>query len=360
MILLSLLASQAVHAAECSVDRILQNPKSPCTQEYIKKISDEQDRAEFKFRLSRWKQPAQFKVYSDHGFIEAQMDGKTIARAVWLKYSSPAILWLNGKILTDRSNNPSMARTLDKMFRGTKTASLLLPEAYAQEDQDLVKNVVFFYSVDDVMTNSKTVEGVASSKVALTRFMPASNPILNFFGGPTVNCASANTIEAKLVEMNPGQSEMQVLVTPKSPTEFKLTGIEKGRTHLVTLTSFTLKLGNQVKTILHPKFSLEGAMIAECVDPDCRTTTKEMPYQDRELIYGRSPEKEKQAEASRSKTEKEEAQRINQDRRDLLGTKMFGMSVMGNCCDNTVCRGELKNNYNVNLVPASTSGTTTH
>jgi hypothetical protein len=361
MLFLSLFISHAVHAADCNMDHLLHNPKSPCSREFLKKIADDQDRAEFKFRLSTWTWPANFKVYSDHGFIEAQVDGEPIVRAVWLKYQNPAILWLNGKILTDKSNNPSLARTLDKMFRAPATAMSFIPKAFAQADNDLVKNVLFFYSVNDRLVDLQTAGGVVHTKLPISKFLPPTNPLVNLLGGPTVKCSTQNTVEAKVVHMNPAQgNEMEVLVTPRSPTEFKLTGIEKGKTHLVTLTSFTIELEHQTKTFLHSQFSLSGAMIAECVDKDCQKTTKLMPFDERELIFGRSPEKEKAAEAARSPVERQAVRAINEERRSRLGAKMFGMSIMGNCCANETCRQEMKNNYNVNLMPASTSGTTTH
>jgi hypothetical protein len=361
MLLLPLFVSHAVHAADCNIDRILQNPKSPCTREFVKKIPDEQDRAEFKFRLSRWKRPANLLVYNDHGFIEAQVDGKSVARAIWLKYQNPAILWLNGKILIDKSGNPSLARALDNMFRPPATAMNFIPEAFAGENDDLVKNAVFFYSINDRLTDLQTAGDVVHAKTPMGRFLPPSNPLVSLLGGPTVTCATRDTVEAKLVHMNPAQGgEMEVLVTPLSPTEFKLTGIEKGKTHLVTLTSFTMRLDKREKTFLHPEFSLNGAMIAECMDKECKTTAKLMPYSERELIFGRSPEKEKAAEAARSPVEKREARLINEERRARLGAKMFGMSIMGNCCANETCRQEMKNNYNVNLTPASASGAATH
>lgn len=361
MLFLSLFVSHAVHAADCHIDRVLQNPKSPCTKEFLKKIPDEQDRAEFKFRLNSWKRPTDLKVYGDHGFIEAQIGGESVVRAIWLKYQSPAILWLNGKILTDKSGNPSLARTLDNMFRKPATAMNFIPEAFARDNDDLVKNLVFFYSVGDRMNDLRTAEGVMKTKLPISRFLPPSNPLVRLFGGPTVTCATRDTVAATLVHMNPSQgNEMEVMVAPKSATEFKLTGIEKGKTHLVTLTAFTMELEGKRKTFLHPQFSLKGAMIAECVDKECTQTTKPMPYDERELISGRSPEEEKVAEAARSNVEKQETRLINEERRARLGEKMFGMSIMGNCCANETCRHEMKNNYNVNLTPASAPGTATH
>src|SRR4051812_14014461 len=118
MFLFSLLVAHAMASADCTVTQVLQNPKdAACVQELIKKIPDEQDRAEFKFKLTQWKPKAGFKVYAAPGFIEAQSGGKLLFRAIWLQRLNPAILWLDGKILTDKSNNPSVARTLDNLFR---------------------------------------------------------------------------------------------------------------------------------------------------------------------------------------------------------------------------------------------------
>lgn len=366
MLLLSVLLSQAVFATAvpCTLEQALQYPKSPCTQQLAKKIADEQDRAEFKFRMSQWKWPTGLKVYSDHGFIEAQIKGETVVRSIWIKYNDPAILWLNGKVLTDTSKSPSIARTLDKMLRPASTASLLFPEAHA-ENNDLVKNVVFFYSVagDDQanrISDSNTAEAVVKSHAPMADFLPAGNPLINWFGGgPTVNCASKNTVEPSNFEVNPGTDELYIRITPKSPTEFILSGIEKGKTHLVTMTAFQLKMGDQSRTILAPKWSFAGATIAECGDVNCNVTEKSRSYQERELIFGHSPEKEKEMDAQRSKAGREEIARINQDRRDRLAAKMFGMSVMGSICDNPIARDELKKNYKVNLVPASNSAPTT-
>lgn len=365
MFLLSVLLSQAVHASAfpCTMEQTLQNPKSECVSQLTKKIKNEQDRSEFKFRLSQWKKPAGLNVFTDSGFIEAQMNGKPLVRALWFKYGNPAVLWYNGKVLTEASKNPSLARTLDKLFKPNAKAFRFVPEAHA-EDADLVKNVMFFYSIEnkervDALTDSKPANAVVKSKKNMGDYLPYVNPFIRFFGGADIKCTGRNTVEPMLVELNPGESEMQVMIKQKSPTEFILSGIEKDKTHLITVTSFSMKLGEQSRQIISPTWSFDSATVAECLDVNCEKVGPAYPYLERELIFGRAPEEEKRAHEVRSKVERDEVTVANQHRRKMLAARMFGMSVMGNICEDPVARDELKANHSLNLVPAATPATTT-
>ncbi|MGE3760242.1 MAG: hypothetical protein AB7H97_20925 [Pseudobdellovibrionaceae bacterium] len=347
MFLFSILLSQAVHATAvpCTLEQLLQNPKSECASQFARKIKDEKVRAEFKARLAKWSPPKGLKIYSANGFIEAQANGKTIARAAWLRSQNPAILWMNGKIITHAEDTVALAGRLHETMR-------------APAADDTARDLVFFYSATDAdnatwILDAKTAQDTVLAKAPLDQYLPEPNPLSWVFGGLGRKCESNNTVGEEVIQLNPGSAKMELTITPKSPTEFIISGIESRKTHYLTITALELRMDNRVKKILHPKYSFEGAVLAECVDSSCTKTVNSVSYQTRELFYGVSAEEAKKRAEQRDRKHQALLDEENQRRRDMLGSRIYGLSIMGSCCADEICREEMKKNYTLRLTPSS-------
>ncbi len=366
MILFSLLFSQslAMASVNCTMEHVLQNPhgEAACVQQFLKEIRDDQDRAEFKYRLNQWRPRRDLKIFSEHGVIEAVSHDKTVFRAIWLKMSNPAILWLDGKILTDKTNNPSMARTIDNLFKSQRNASVMfLPEAHADDGKNLAKDALFFYSLGPGMTGQAN-EVVAASDPAsgpgknLMEFLPSGNMVSRLLGARnTVKCTSNNLVQTASFTYGPGYGQDPTFkITPKSPTQFIVQGIETNKTQLVTVSAWPVQVtyARAIDTI-HPQGSALKATIADCEDKECRQVSREMPLAERNLMFRHSPEKEAEAAKSRLKSNQALYKDLSKEMRYKMVGQMFGLSIMGACCSDSLCQQQLKEKYSVNLQPAA-------
>lgn len=346
MLLFSLLFAQAVSARSCSIDQILVNPKdqAACVKHFTKQIKNEQDRAEFKYRIGRWKPNKDLHVIVGEGFVEAQIKGETKFRAIWLQMSNPAVLWIDGHILTDKSNNPSIARTIDNLFKSKPTASLdFLPKAYAQAaGKDLERELLFFYRLE-------------SGGQDLEKFLPVPHWMVRKFSDSKkeVKCKTQQATESDEFYFDGGGQTRGLTITPRSPTEFIVTGIENKKTHLIKLeTSKDKRERSPDLSPLHPALTVPSSKISLCSDDQCALTSNTMPLQERDFIFFmKSPEEAAAHSKGLSESERENFGKLNKGIRYSLASKLFSMSVLSACCGNTLCQDLLKKRFAIDVQP---------
>ncbi|MGE0528211.1 MAG: hypothetical protein AB7G93_01720 [Bdellovibrionales bacterium] len=352
----SLLLNPFSHASKpnCSIDLILAKGAGhrECAAEFVRKIPDSQDQAEAKYLLKTFTLPKDLSVVAGPDMIQAVLGQKVLVQAVWLKRNNPAVLWLDGKILVDNSGNPSLGRRIDNLLRKRRSASFDIspfPRAFA-ESGSLARKILYLYSLDQEQKAQSAANLVATDSArAVADFLPAYG---GFFYYKEIVCKAGGVISPQPFD-DGGKYGTHLLlnIEPLSPTDFIVTGLKKNQTHLIRLDRKMSLPMEPAEVILDPRHNFGTATLAACRDPRCNSTDKPESLADWNLTLGRNPAEQKKAFASAPIREREYAATDQEVQKQLMG-RLFGMSVMGGCCEDPECRKLLEEKYSLKLVPA--------
>jgi hypothetical protein len=359
MLLLSLVLSAHAKTDNCSLTEILKaaKPDQKCVENYLAKIPNEEDRGEAKFRLQEWKPIKDLEVRAEGGAIEAYSGGKVIMRSIILKMQKPMIIWMDGKILVDNSDNPSFARRLANAMKTPKSAflDLVVPDAYA-EDPQVGRAILMYYTVSG--------DGWGGASVAVhdadfNRFLPPNNWLTRLMPAREIKCAAKDLVgPAEFMADDTYGVNTRLMVTPQSTTEFLIKGLKRGVTHRVRLNSEVSDYRGNLYRALDARKAGQGMVIETCADEACAQVTKTEKLEDWNLILRLSPEQEAAKAPKRLKTNAQTFREMNDEFRQKLANRLFGLSVMGDCCSSDRCRDEMLERHNIKLQPNGSSPTT--
>ncbi len=357
--MLTLLLSLVMNAqaAPCDLTTILRSakPDQKCVSAYLSKIKNEEDRSEMKFRLKEWKPIKDLQVAVDDGVIEAQDGEGLILRAVILKYRKPMLIWMDGRILADSSDNPSFARRLQNALKARQRTSaaldLVLPSAYAQSPETQT-TLLMAFALDRPEAFGGAEKAIARDDFG--QFLPNRSPLSkNWLWSEKMTCTSENTVaggEFTFDIFNNDAAYTKLDISPQSPTEFLIQGLKPNTTHRIRINSEDQVEGKTSLRRLSPRTAGTDMMIETCEDKTCAKISKSEKIEGWSLVQRKSPE-EKGEESPLINA-------MNQTFRTRLGERLFALSVLGECCRTPLCRTELKNRWNIQLQPAGSSPTT--
>ncbi len=373
VLLFSLLASAfaAPASSSCTLTEILKSdkPDRACVEAYLNKIKNSEDRGEAKFRLARWKPIKELKVDSGAGMIEAYDGTKFLTRAVLLQVQKPMMIWMDGKILTDNSENASFARRFDNAVKKNKSALLnfILPTAHAQSQSALSttqQTLTMLYALDEpnvwndaagITQGSKEIENFIASRNRLGRML---------FGAREVRCTSKNLVEPTEFNQTGSYSDIdtRLKITPKSANEFIVTGLQAGQTHVIKLSTWETRIPHSEKTqsALDFKTAAEDATISTCADAGCSSVSKTDKFDQWNYVLRKSPEADRRWRAQNSAATNMNLSDHNDLFRAELVGKLFGLSVLGSCCASPACREKMAERFGISLKNATPDSTTTY
>lgn len=368
--ILSLVTSVALaKEPACTLDYALENPSAhkACAESLAKAATDEQDRSEMKYLFQRWKPIKGLHVFANDPYIAAEVDGHVLFRAVWLSYRNPAILWLDGQILTDNSNGPSIFRTVEKLLKKTQVAEIsLFDEAHAVDGPktEFVKDVLSAQS--SVLASLRRVQTDADD--SLGEILPGYNWISKMVTAHVstnigkklathVDC-DGNKLKGPFSfgDRNNGYEDQQPkTITPLSPIKFKITNLRKNSTHLINIWHPQYDARNTVKQLA--EMSSTYATVSECEDPACEKLGVPEKMNEWNVHLGMGPQEAKWAQRTGKAVEDHTSEESKNARYDL-GKMLFGLSVAGDCCADEPCRKLVLKKYGIHLQQPTKPATT--
>jgi len=357
--LVTLIMSAGLAAAtDCSLDQILQQakPDQKCVEHYLSGIANEEDRSETKYRLTQWKPLQGLSVDSEDGLIQALKGQKLLFRTILLKREKPMILWMDGKILVDNSDNPSFARRLDNVLKKNKMAEWsLLPQAWAEQGQQLRRDLTLFYAMEDFKTWGSARNLVAKNDPALRGFLGAPSWLhRQIVGAKEIKCSDPNTVATtRFLRDGTSGLDTELMITPRSETEFLVRGLKSKQTHLISLKDWEVSYVGHTRRTLLPHSAGIDATLSTCADTHCERITKTDKMRDWNFLLRLDPEQEQRDLKVRSKINNETFKQVNAEYQAALVGRLFGLSVMGTCCGSSECRDEMLKNYQIRLQPAA-------
>lgn len=356
MLLISLVVSAAAKTDACSISQILNaaKPDKKCIEAYLAKIPNEEDRLEAKFRLAQWKPIKDLHVRSGEGMIEAVVGEKLLMRTILLQQQKPMLIYMDGKILVDASDNPSFARRLDNaMKKGTSAAAdFILPRAHAASPPlaTTQQTLTLLYALDEPGSWGDATRVVGNSR-QIENFIPARSWLLNrLAGAQQIRCATNEVVEPTTFRPRESTSDADTIlnITPKSATEFIVTGLKRRKTHLIKLSTWEAHGQNGRK---HPTLALRSASVnatlSVCADADCKEIEKTDALEKWNFPLRRGPDDP----APSLSVNRGIMEQVNTAYREELIGRLFGLSVMGTCCKTTQCRNLMLERFNVRLSP---------
>ena len=364
MLLFSLVVSASAKTDLCSLDQILKatKPKKECIEAYLAKIPNDEDRREAKFRLSQWKPIKDLQVRSGEGMIEAVVGEKLLMRTILLQQQKPMLIYMDGKILVDASDNPSFARRLDNaMKKGTSAAfSFFIRSAHAVSPDFLNtrQTLTLLYALDEPDTWGDAARMVGNSR-EIGNFVPARGWLFNqLVGAEQIRCTANNLVEPTTFRQKNSTSDNDTVlkIIPKSPTEFIISGLKRGKFHLVSLSSGEVQSEDGRK---RPTLALgsarTNATISLCVNSDCSQIEMTDTLKKWNFPLRRGPGEQAPSSAMNRVT----LDQLNEAYQEEFVGKLFGLSVMGSCCSTTYCRDLMLGRFNVRLSPNVSAETKT-
>jgi|GEM_PF-5492977 len=360
MLLFAFVTSVLAKTDDCSLSQILtaDKPHKKCVEAYLAKIPNQEDRTEAKFRLQQWKPIKDLQVDSADGRIEAFIGEKFLMRTILLQRQKPMLIYMDGKILADNSDNPSFARRLDNAMKKNKSAALdfILPQAHAEPSMgETQTTLTLLYALDEPNAWG-TAQNVVTLSNKLETFLPASGWLTRqLLGSSKVRCARGNLVETTQFRQRNSYSDIdtRLQITPKSSTEFIVTGLKHGQSHLIKLSSWEARLSGRAQNqmFLNLKSAATNATISTCADVTCETVTKVDPFDQWNYIMRKSPEEDQKLRKKNLKSNTQTLEELNKEYREELVGKLFGMSVMGACCTSQTCREVMSERFNIDLQP---------
>jgi hypothetical protein len=149
-------AAASAPQAESVIDDVVAGraPKAAELKALYDSVKDPQDKIELRKFVKTYKPRSGLVIDSSPWRMKAYQNEKLVYDAAWISLS-PQALWLNGKILTGDSKDPSFARRFEKLMTGAakkKAASfesLFVPDASAQEAAPELKNIFLMYTLSN-------------------------------------------------------------------------------------------------------------------------------------------------------------------------------------------------------------------
>lgn len=350
----------SAQASTCDLTAILRSPKpdGKCVEAYLSKIENQEDRAEVKFRLQQWRPMPNLGVTADGGAFEAYDGDKPIFKAIILKTQKPMLIWLDGKIIVDNSENPSIVRRLQNAMKFPKKSAafdLVVPRAYADQIQ-VRESLLMMYSVDQ--GNAWHSASAIVSRDEFGNFLPGNSWISrNLMKTRQIRCSSKGLVEGgDFLYDNTSGVNTQLNITPQSTHEFLIKGLKRGVTHRIRLASNERPPNRYVGL----PTAGENMTIETCEDAACTKTSASDKLEDWNLILRNDPAEEaKRAQRARG-LNAEVLRDLNQDFRKSLAQRLFALSVMGSCCESDLCRDQITKRWNIQLQAPGSSPTTAH
>lgn len=360
--ILALLTQVALaKAPTCTLNLALQNPKAnkSCVDILLKETANEQDRADLKFLFNSWKPVPGLRLHQNGPYMAAEIDGKVIYRALWLSWENPAMLWVNGKILTDNSNNPSVFRRVANMFKPEKFAGLFLNQAHAQTISHKVHGEVI--AAQSTVLASRTRMQLDHNK-EYAPYFPGTDPLLRLMPtswAKTAECSG--TVMNGTFELNERREygvSPQYKITQLEPHKFFVKGIlDENSRHVITINFPAFDARVSVKQLAH--WTGETALIAACLDENCKNTDRLEKLSDWNLELRMTPDQEHWEKRTGREFDVDSKGEENVKLRSQLGGLLFTLAVAGDCCTDKVCRDLILKRYNVKLKSVSPTGATT-
>ncbi|HMN68814.1 MAG TPA: hypothetical protein PKC28_09785 [Bdellovibrionales bacterium] len=345
-----------VFAAEpCTIARMMNStdPDQRCQNEFLKNLKDPQDVSEAKTVLRHgWK--GKIASLERPGFIELSQNGRTVFTGAVLQHNKPMILWLNGKIFANPSDNPSIARRLDPLLR-RKSAwfTSLIPEARA-DDTTLEKEATLLFALGNVRPLSGKELIAADSGNELAQFLPRTNWLMKESTFPgKLRCVPGGLIDKYDFEFGTrGADNFQAQVVPVSPTDFKVYGLaKKGEVFLISLPETNVQ-GLQSAKVVYGDFLSQDrkkVTVGKCDDPDCISTQPAGPLSEWNFLRRLDPAREKEKAKTRWKPATAQQGPVNREIEKDLVQKLFALSILGDCCESAACAGQVKAKYGIEL-----------
>jgi hypothetical protein len=358
MLLLSLATYAFAANDSCSLSEVLKSarPEKKCVEAFLAKIPNAEDRSEVKYRLSQWEPIKDLKVISSDGMIEAFIGEKFYMRTILLQKQKPMLIYMDGKILVDNSDNPSFARRLENAMKQNNSAAthFFLPEAQAQtiSKANLQQTLTLLYSLDEVASLSD-VNTIVKDSEKIQAFLPARHWLAKkLVGVAQVRCTSTDLVEGTEFRQRESSygTDPVLKVTPKSQTEFIVTGIQRGKIHLIRMSSWDATGPNgRLQPTLALKSAGHQATLSTCSDAECKTLEDTSLLENWNPISSKSPREKSRVTENNRQT----MIHLNSKFREELIGKLFGLSVMGSCCTSPKCRESMLQRFNVQLHPTA-------
>jgi hypothetical protein len=217
----------------------------------------------------------------------------------------------------------------------------VIPAAHADVGSQEVKDALFMYSVGNGASQIEDIFATGRD----SEYIQSRGWLANWIAGPRpVQCkSSGGLVDTSTIDIDiPGNDHPRRLtVTPVAKDSFIVKGLRKGQTYRITLGQRTLEGGQRV---LHPEESLANGVVVPCVDQECNELdeTAKYPLTSQDMLMGRTPEEVAKSESRNSADYNRSFQDENTRHRRALVNKLVGLSVLGDCCTEDVCREKLR------------------
>jgi hypothetical protein len=293
----------------CNLEKIFTGPSSQttCEAKLIERIPNEQDKIEARRILKPGRLPEDMTVTMNGAYFRAEANGKVLVESIWISVKNPAILWYNGEFLTSQSNDTSVARIVDNLLRKrtakvSRWSKFFQSAAYATDPaQTTGRDALVLYTIGNLpLTQSfsgasdKVSAGKALSAISPFGPLPMPSPwgehnVNKFqceddkiktaiFDKRTPSVADQNAvlfnmnsadirvsdfIKDKLIASSVPKAYAQMIIEPKSPTEFIVTGLADHQKLLFSYTNGVVSTSARVAKV----------SIATCDSADCQKVT---------------------------------------------------------------------------------------